>query len=182
MYIQEASPGTFSGSCTEDLILSKLHLGDLLRKHQSQYPIVYVLGSWYGNLAPILARSGIKFSKLYNVDRNPDLVDKSNSVAAHFDLADKVQHLCGDCNKLNYKSPSLIVNTSCQDINGMDWFDRIPKGTVVALQGRNNIETEYPSLSKFDSVFPLAKTFALDEITLTDPETEYQRYTKIGIK
>lgn len=182
MHIREASPSTFSGSCTEDLISSKLWLSQCLKEHTHLYPNVYVLGSWYGNLAPILAKTGIKFSRLYNVDRKPELQDISNKVARHFRLQDKVRHLIGDCNKLRYKSPSLIVNTSCQDIEGMDWFDRIPAGTVVALQGRDNVETGYDSLKEFDLKFPLSKTLTLNEIKLKDPETEYSRFTKVGIK
>jgi hypothetical protein len=182
MQVVEQSPVTFSGSCTDDLLLSKLHLANELAKYQTQYPRIYVLGSWYGNLAPILAKSGIKFNKLYNVDVNPDVKEKSNMVAAHFNINGLVEHLTGDCNKINYKAPSLIVNTSCQDIKGNNWFKRIPKGTVVALQGRNNVSNEYKNLDEFNLVFPLSKTISLNEITLEDPEVSYQRYTKLGIK
>ena len=62
------------------------------------------------------------------------------------------------------------------DIDGDDWLDNIPQGTLVAMQGRHG------TLEDFDKQYPLRKTYFLDEVELEDPETEYERFMKIGVK
>jgi len=175
----EASPNNFAGSITDDLLKSKLLLARELKNIRLTFPVIYVLGSWYGNMAPILDRAGIQFKRLYNVDIDPQVKDKSQQVAHQFGIDDRVHHLVGDVNKLKYKHPSLVINTSCNDIRGDDWYDHIPSNSMIALQGRTN---DYRTLVDFDSAFPMRKVFYLDEIELEDPETKYKRFTKIGAK
>lgn len=175
----EASPNTFAGSITDDLLKSKLLLARELKLIRLTFPVIYVLGSWYGNMAPILDRVGIQFKILYNVDIDAEVKDKSQDVAQQFGISDRVHHLVGDVNRLKYKHPSLVINTSCNDIRGNDWYKNIPNSSIIALQGRTN---EYKSLVDFDSAFPMRKVFYLDEIELEDPETKYKRFTKIGAK
>ena len=84
-----------------------------------------------------------------------------------------------DVNTLDYrqlKQPGLVINTSTNDIDGDDWLKNIPKGTLVAMQGRHG------TLEEFDKKYPLRKTYFLDEVELEDPETEYERFMKIGVK
>jgi len=173
--ISESSPPTFRGSCTDDLIMSKLHLAHALKKlGHDRHDRIYNLGSWYGNMAPILGKQGIKFNQLLNVDINPDVVSNASRVADHFDISDLIKHLTGDANKLRYKKPSMIINTSCNDIEGSGWFDRIPKGTLVALQTRD--------MPNFKTLFPLRETLHFSRLNLKDPEEKYTRLTWIGIK
>jgi hypothetical protein len=173
--ILESSPATLRGSCSDDLLISKLHLAHALKRlKHDQHDRIYNLGSWYGNMAPILNRQGIKFNRLLNVDRNPDVVANATKVADHFDMGHLIKHLTGDANKLRYKNPSMIINTSCNDIEGSGWFDRIPKGTLVALQTRD--------MPDFKTLFPLKETLHFSEMRLQDPEEKYTRLTWIGIK
>jgi hypothetical protein len=173
--IIESSPLNFKGSCTDDLLLSKLHLARLLKElGHDQHAKIYNLGSWYGNMAPILAHQGIRFKRLVNVDKDPNVESKSVEVADHFDLGHLVKHLVGDVNRLNYKYPSLVINTSCNDIDGDQWFNRIPKGTLVALQTRD--------MPDFKLIFPLKETLHYGKLKLQDPKVKYIRQTKIGIK
>jgi hypothetical protein len=54
---------------------------------------------------------------------------------------------------------------------------------MVVLQSRNQIEhVIHHSLEEFDKDFPMSKTLYAGEATLTDPETKYNRFMKIGIK
>jgi len=50
------------------------------------------------------------------------------------------------------------------------------------LQSRNNANGVYDSLEELDQEFFLTDTLVLDEKTFEDPETQYQRFMKIGIK
>jgi len=173
--ILESSPATLRGSCSDDLLISKLHLARALKNlGHDNHDRIYNLGSWYGNMAPILSRQGIKFNRLLNVDRNPDVVANASKVADHFDIGHLIKHLTGDVNKLRYKNPSMIINTSCNDIEGSGWFNRIPNGTLVALQTRD--------MPNFKTLFPLKETLHFSKLRLQDPEEKYIRLTWIGIK
>jgi hypothetical protein len=173
--ILESSPATLRGSCSDDLLISKLHLARALKNlGHDNHDRIYNLGSWYGNMAPILSRQGIKFNRLLNVDRNPDVVANASKVADHFDIGHLIKHLTGDVNKLRYKNPSIIINTSCNDIEGSEWFNRIPNGTLVALQTRDT--------PNFKTLFPLKETLHFSKLRLQDPEEKYTRLTWIGIK
>jgi SAM-dependent methyltransferase len=173
--ILESSPATLRGSCTDDLLISKLHLARTLKKlRHDSHDRIYNLGSWYGNMAPILNHQGIKFNQLFNVDRNPDVVANASKIADYFDMKHSIKHLTGDANRLRYKNPSMIINTSCNDIEGSGWFDRIPKGTLVALQTRD--------MPNFKTLFPLSETLHFSRLNLKDPEEKYTRLTWIGIK
>ena len=175
MQLIETSPATFAGSCSDDLILSKLYLASVLQElGHTQFNKIYNLGSWYGTLAPILQHQGIEFKQFVNVDRNPDLVKKAQAVSKYFGLDDITKHLTGDANFLRYKQPSLIINCSCNNIDDVEWFNRIPSGTLVALQTRDN--------PKFKISFPLTETLHYSKLKLKDPTTKYTRVTKVGIK
>jgi hypothetical protein len=182
--LNEISPPTFKGSLTPDLLKSKIWLCDELKDlGKTKFSTIYVLGSWYGGMAVTLARCGIEFEKIINVDADKQHIVVSHNVLSALGI--NVQSMQKDANTLNYKQldrDSLVINTSLNDIEGTDWFDRLPEGTLVALQSRNNANGRYDSLEEVDQEFFLSDTLVLDELTLEDPETQYQRFMKIGVK
>ena len=66
--ITESSGYSLKGSFTLDLIASKVWLLQELEKIQRNFTSVYILGSWYGNLSILLAKSNIKYDHIVNVD------------------------------------------------------------------------------------------------------------------
>jgi hypothetical protein len=56
----EFSPLTVQGSFENGLILNKLWLIYELQKIQDQFSTIYILGSWYGNMSILLAKSQIQ--------------------------------------------------------------------------------------------------------------------------
>ena len=140
---------------------------------------IYNLGSWYSNMGLFLVASKLGFNKLINVDIDKKTLTKGKRLLIKLGMANKVLHMHKDVNTLDYrqlKQPGLVINTSTNDIDGDDWLKNIPKGTLVAMQGRNG------TLEEFDKQYPLRKTYFLDEVELEDPETEYERFMKIGVK
>jgi hypothetical protein len=182
--IDEASPDTLEGSFTPDLQYSKLWLLDevqkILKKAKvKQLDTIYNLGSWYSNMGLFLVANKLGFDKLINVDIDKDTLSTGEKLLDKLGISDKVEHMNKDVNTLDYRSataPSLVINTSTNDIDGDDWLKNIPKGTLVALQGRHG------TLIEFDKKYPLRKTYFLDEVELEDPETDYERFMKIGVK
>lgn len=175
MRISEFSPDTLQGSFTKDLIVSKNWLITEVSKIHNKFNVIYILGSWYGNLSLLLINKHIKFKKIINVDIDKDSLLTGQKLAKKLNIADKIEPMVQDANELDYSqivSPGLIINTSCNDIDNQGWFDNIPSGTLVALQTRDDTLDEYH----------LSKTLFLGEKKLRDPETAYIRVMKIGLK
>jgi len=186
----EASPSTLGGSFTPDLVTSKLWLARkvkaLMRKTDVQkYRTVYVLGSWFGNMAIFLQQKGVEFDRIVLVDINRDWMKISQELLEP--IQDKLETRIEDANKLIYdtKQPILVINTSCNEMPNTGWLDRIPSGSTVALQARNSVQSvdvATDTVEQFDKEFPLSDVFYLGERKLTDPEVDYKRFMKIGIK
>ena len=175
MRVNEFSPNTLSGSFTEDLIISKLWLIKEIEKIHNKFNTIYVLGSWYGNISILLINKYIKFKKIINVDINDTVLNTGQVLAKKLGIDKQIEPMAKDANTLDYRQaifPSLIINTSCNDMKNAGWFDNIPRGTLVALQTRDNTLDEY----EFSKVLYIGKRH------LKDPETNYTRLMKIGIK
>jgi hypothetical protein len=91
-----------------------------------------------------------------------------------------------DANDLDYQQVddrSVVVNTSLTDMKGRSWFDRIPPGTLIVLQGRDHVvNRNFYSAKDIQKRFPLSQVLYSGELNLEDPETNYTRYMIIGKK
>jgi hypothetical protein len=178
MKLNEFAPLTLDGSFHRSLIFNKLWLIKELSKIKDQYSTIYILGSWYGNLSLLLSRSNIEFDHIVNVDQDVHVLKQGQRIAKQLGIADRIEPMAADANELDYRQldqDGLVINTSCHDMPNKGWFDHIPKGTMVALQTRNDVEH---SLSQY----PLRETLYRGSIDLEDPETPYTSWLKIGIK
>ena len=186
--ITESSALTYEGSWTPDLVFSKLWIAHELEKilGDKTIPVVYILGSWYGNLSVILARSNLNIDKIINVDTNKDWLQAGQQVIQQMNIKN-VEHMNKDSNTLDYRQlPGIVINTSTNDIKNEGWFDNIPDGTLVVLQGRDRVDPQadynFDGPQDLLEQYPLNKVLYQSAITLTDPETEYTRSMVIGIK
>ena len=81
-----------------------------------------------------------------------------------------------DANRLSYDqigANGLVINLSCHNIKGSDWFDRIPNGTQVVLQTRNNdpaAVNQFETFEQFDQAYRLSQTQYQGTLTLQDPD------------
>lgn len=190
--ITEASPVTVSGSFSSDLLISKLWLWQELvavldRLDIDRVHAVYVLGSWTGVMGLVLAARQFPANTIINVDLSPRWTRVNRILADRLGVQDQMQYMTADANHVNYRqirSPSVVINTSTNDILGDRWFKHIPPGTIVACQGRNAADPSaarsWHSLQAFAGDFPLDRTLYRGQLGLRDPETAYDRYMIIG--
>lgn len=183
----EFSPDTPEGSRSRDLDTSKLWLCQSLKKlGLDQFDNVYILGSWYGSLSLFLLVKHIKFKRAINIDWSHEKTEYVNHIIKRAALGNKIRAIARDCNDIEYQGEQMaVINTSTNDIEGMDWFDHIPSNTLVVLQGRDHQGTPngIDTLSKFNRAYPLNKTLLLDTIPLTGVDDDvYHRFMKIGFK
>lgn len=182
----EASPDTLEGSFTDDLVNSKLWLCDKLKQglRGKCARTIYILGSWYGNLAMLLQKEGITFDDIVLVDNDEEVLRTSQNFLKPFFKPGKLIFLNTDAKDVVYDKPGVIINTSVNDMN-TDWYDDVPEGRKLIIQGRDQVSgavNKIADMKQFDDMFPMAKTYYLGKRDFTDPETRYTRYMKIGVK
>ena len=184
--LAESSGYSLEGSFTPDLVFSKLWLMRELVKIQPQVSTMYVLGSWYGNLALLLTRyPEIQVDKIINVDTNAEFLNTGKNMLDQAG-ADNVEYMQADANDLDYRQlgrDGAVVNTSLNDIDGTEWFGNIPEGTLVVMQARDQVENEqFAGPEDIEQKFPLSQVLYSGSLDLEDPETDYTRFMVIGIK
>ena len=184
--LDESSGSDLDGSFTRDLVFSKLWLMRELAQIQPHVSTMYVLGSWYGNLALFLNRyPRVKVDHIINVETDQERLRTSARILDQTG-ADNVEHMLKDANSLDYRQlgrDGAVVNTSLIDIKGTDWFENVPEGTLVVMQARDQVDDEqFAGPADIEQKFPLSQVLYSGSLDLEDPETEYTRFMIIGIK
>jgi hypothetical protein len=184
--LAESSGYSLAGSFTRDLIASKVWLLTELARIQKHYSTMYILGSWYGNLAVyITLQPTITVDRIINVEIDPEMLATSQNILDRVG-ADNVKYMLEDANKLNYRQlgrAGVVVNTSLTEMPESAWFDHIPTGALVAMQARDQDPgVEYHSAQDIQHRYPLSQVLYHGSMRLRDPETEYTRYMTIGVK
>jgi hypothetical protein len=189
--LEESSGYSFEGSWTPDLVFSKLWLArefkNILAENQVDVvPVIYVLGSWWGNMSVILDRAAVPVEKIINVDSNAKWLRGSQQLTRAMNI-NNVQAMKTDVNQLDYRQltgPSVVINASLNDIQDRGWFEHIPNGTLVVLQGRDQADSKnvYHSLRDILDQYPLDSVLYQGTMKLQDPETAYRRHMVIGVK
>jgi hypothetical protein len=184
--LDESSGYSLAGSFTRDLTASKVWLLTELERIQQDFSTVYILGSWYGNLAVYMKlQPGITADKIILVEKNKEFLTTSRRL---LDLAgtDNVEYMLADANRLDYRQlgdVGVVINTSLTDMPGRAWFLNIPDGTLVVLQARDHDPNlNFSSTQDIIDRFPLSQVLYHGRMQLRDPETEYTRYMVIGRK
>jgi hypothetical protein len=184
--VNESSGYSLAGSFTRDLTQSKVWLLGELAKIAPNVGTVYILGSWYGNLALYMAlQPTFDYTNIINVEPDQSMLDQSARMLDRVG-AQNVEHMRKDANDLDYSQlgmAGVVINCSLTDMDGTDWFKHIPDGTLVALQARDH-DPGYQFHSPQDILdkFPLNQVYYTGTLDLQDPETRYNRYMVIGRK
>jgi len=184
--LDESSGSSLEGSFTRDLVFSKYWLMHELAQIQPHISTMYVLGSWYGNLALFLNRyRRVQVDHIINVETDPE---RLNTGARILDQtgAHNVEHMLKDANQLDYRQlgrDGAVVNTSLTEMTDAAWFKNIPPGTLVAMQARDQIDNkQFAKPEDIEQKFPLDQVLYRGSLDLEDPETEYTRFMVIGRK
>ena len=188
--LAEVAPNTLSGSDSPNLNLERFWAVVELSKIKNHYDTIYILGSWYGNVALMLfmLEQYISFDQIINDEINRDSLHIGQQRLKQLGLADRTQPMLKDANDLNYDQlglDGLVINLSCHNIPSLKWLDHIPDGTMVVLQGRNQdpgAKNQYKNFAQFDSNLTLSQTLYQDRLRLNDTDGAYEQYMKIGIK
>ena len=167
---------------------SKIWLCEELEKLFDQIDQIWIYGGWYGLTAFLLrSRNNIKIKEIVSIDIDPScepIADMINENWVYQEWQFKAK--TADCNRLVPATADLVINTSTEHFENKGWFNKIPKGTAVVLQGNNMPHEDHhvhsSSLAKFKKAYPLSKTLFSGQKDFVYPDWKFTRFMVIGVK
>lgn len=166
-----------------ELVVTELNTGPLR---------MYVLGGWYSLLHFILSvRKNIDIEYCRSIDLDPIVSYNANKINNAWEIEDwKFRAYPFDANKLEYTYDTdkinCAINTSTEHFKSKFWFNLIPKGTLILLQG-NDLQIEDhvsrpESLKHFISTYPVTNLKFSGTMNFQFKNMSYNRHMIIGIK
>jgi hypothetical protein len=167
---------------------SKLWLCRELEKLDWSSKLTHVYGGWYGVLPfLLLSREQFKVDRIHSFDADPTCEPVADMINENWVIKDwQFKAHTRDCNLDMPGKPDLIINTSTEHFDSMKWFDNIPLGTRVILQGNNMPHEDHHVYSKtlqdFVNKYTLTSTVFEGSLRFNYPEWSFDRFMVIGIK
>jgi hypothetical protein len=174
---------------THGQIRSKLWLCRELEKLNCSSNLTWIYGGWYGLVAfLLLSRNKFNVKRIHSYDVDPSCKAIAEMINDNWVCQSEVfrAHTL-DCNLLLPTESDLIINTATEHFPSMTWWNNIPSGKRVVLQGNNMVHegeevTISTSLDNFKQQFPLSKYEYTGEIEFNYDTWGFKRYMVIGIK
>ena len=179
-------------------IQSKLWLCEELEKHISNPVKIIILGCWYNVLGfMLLVRNSQLYQNICGVDYNNESIALANKISNAWNMnqpSDKIKNLCLDVNDIEFNNYDVIISTSVEDIQDMNWYNSIPKNKLVCLQCNNltpeqvstydnwDILNPITSLDIFKEKCPMNQILFEGEKIFDYGTLKYSRYMLIGYK
>jgi hypothetical protein len=183
---------------------SKLWLIEELKKTSMSLGTVFLCAGWYGTLATMMFENNLDIIKIrsFDIDKScPSIAEIFNkkwvvddwkfkaSVQDIHDINFNDEHVyrvykSNGEEELLWDTPDTIINTSSEHINNFtEWYNRIPDGKMIVVQGNDYFEIKEhvncsENLQEFSDKSPM--TTVLYEGQLELPK--YKRFMKIGFK
>lgn len=174
---------------------SKLWLCQELEKLVVDRPqVIWILGGWHGISAFLLfSRQNLPIKHVRSFDLDAFASNGADAVMEYWVWQSwKFKSFALDCNDLDYtdgsygEKPDIVINTSVEHFSSRKWYDAIPSGTTVALQGNNMPHEDhvhmYPKLRDFTKSFPMKTCHYSGELEFVYPTWSFNRYMVIGSK
>ena len=169
-------------------ITSKIWLCEELENLQWSSDTTHIYGGWYAVTAfLLLSRGKFQVNYIKSFDSDPEcepIADMINNnwVVQYW----KFKAYTTDCNHPVEGARDLIINTATEHFKTMDWFNFIPNGTRLVLQGNDMKHDDHyvhsKSLDDFMAHYPLSKIEFAGKKDFEYPTWGFSRYMTIGVK
>jgi len=155
---------------------------------------LHILGCWDNLLAfMLLTRKPELYSTVYGYDIDPKAIDNANKVCDMWKYeSPKVYNYVQDVNDYDYSTHtnSIFINCSIDQMDSNNWYNSVPKGSLVCIQTTNMKDPNFPWFIKqtTDSLDELVNRFNLSNLLYSGvtniqyETTGYKRYMIIGTK
>ena len=167
---------------------SKLWLCRELEKLNWTSQLTHILGGWYGVLGfLLLSREQFQVKRVESFDMDPTCQPIADMINENWVIKDwQFKAHTADCNYTLPGHPDLVINTSTEHFDSTDWFNNIPSGTRVILQGNNMPHDDHHvysgSLEDFENYYKLSSVVYRGSLDFNYPEWSFTRFMIIGIK
>lgn len=157
-------------------------------------PTLHILGCWDNLLAfMLLTRKPTFYSTVYGYDINPEAIHNANKVCDMWKYeSPKVHNYLQDVNDTDYSkhTNSIFINCSIDQMDSNNWYDSVPKGSLVCIQTTNMTDSEFPWYIKqtTNSLDELVNRFNFTTLIYSGVKniqyevSGYKRYMIIGLK
>ena len=170
-------------------IASKIWLCRELEKLKWSSNLTWIYGGWYGITAfLLLSRENFLVKRIESYDTDPEcepIADLIHNNWVHFHPF-KFKAYTKNCNALIPNQTDLIINTATEHFDSMEWFNNIPAGHRVILQGNNMTHDDHfvhsDSLLSFKNYYPLTEYYYIGNKDFEYSDWKFTRYMVIGIK
>lgn len=167
---------------------SKLWLCEELEKLFDSIDQIWIYGGWYGISAFLLrSRNNIKIERIKSFDLDPSCESVADMINEHWVYQEwQFKAATADCNTLNPIDADLIINTSTEHFDSLDWWINIPDGKIVAIQGNDMAHEDH--CRHFESIDSFHDTFRFSEVLFSGqkefvyPSWKFTRFMIIGKK
>ena len=170
-------------------VSSKLWLCRKLEETEWKSDITWIYGGWHGMLAfLLLSRENFSVNKIRSFDVDSQCEPMADIINENWIWQEwKFKAFTEDCNSLIPYDTDLVINTSTEHFLSNQWWDNIPPGHRVVLQG-NNLEHKgeqtriSKTLDEFVENFPLSDTIYSGKLDFVYPNNSFSRFMVIGTK
>lgn len=169
-------------------ISSKIWMCEELEKIKWKCKLTQIYGGWYGLSAfLLLSRKIYQVEKIQSFDIDPSCEPIADLLNENWVWEKwKFKAYTKDCNNITDSFGDVIINTSTEHFKSLRWFENIPVGTKVVLQGNNMKHNDHfiytEKLENFVSLYPLSKIFYQGSLKFEYPTWNFTRFMLIGIK
>jgi hypothetical protein len=169
-------------------ITSKLWLCEELESTGWNSLETWIYGGWYGLTAFLLLSRGtfiVDKIRSYDIDLSCEpIADMINENWVWQDW--KFKAFSEDCNQTIPLACDLIINTATEHFDNMAWWNNIPVGKRIVLQGNNMRHEQHVdvtnTLEDFYKKFPLGEVVFQGEKEFVYPDWSFKRFMLIGKK
>jgi hypothetical protein len=169
-------------------IVSKIWLCEELENLFDEIGTVVIYAGWYALSAFLLkSRGKIKIKIIRSYDIDPSCEPIADMINENWVFQEwQFKAFTYDCNDIYIEDVDLIINTSTEHFDNIRWFDNIPHGTYVALQGNNMPHDDHHvyshDLQDFIHKYPMSKILYQGEKEFKYPDWQFKRFMIIGKK
>lgn len=169
-------------------VSSKIWLCEELEKTGWTSELTYVYGGWHGILPFILlSRGKFQVNKIRSLDIDSSCEAVADMINENWVWQEwKFKAFTQDCNNFEGQYGDLVINTSTEHFDSMQWFERLPKGTRIVVQGNNMPHDDHiicsNTLDDFVNQFSLSNITYKGKLSFVYPTWSFDRYMVIGVK
>lgn len=150
--------------------------------------LTHIYGGWYGVLAfLLLSREKFKVKQIESFDIDSTCKEYAEAINENWVVKEGMfsAHTL-DCNQDVPGIADLVINTSTEHFESMNWFNDLPRGTRVVLQGNNMPHGDHyvcsNNLQEFVDRYKLTTVFYKGSLDFNYPDWKFTRYMVIGVK